>query len=504
VAAAALAVAATFGIRTLGWSGTDLAAQVYRVGLFKAHGWIPYDLGWYGGHSLLSYSTLFPPLARTIGMYGAAACSAAVATLCFARLTRDRFGDAGRAGVVVFALGTVVPVAIGQLPFLLAEALGLAALVAAERRSRSLALTLAVACGLSNAVAAAFLAMAAVAWAITEARTRVLRAAIALAALAPSLVLAAAFSTPGRFPFPGSQLIDILIVCGVGLIALPARERTIRWGLAAYAAAAIVAFVIPNPMGGNMGRLATTFGPALAMMAAWHGRQLLLAGLAIFLVGWQWAPLTSIASRGPVLSSRESYYTPLLAQLADQPVSGRVEVPPMQGHWEAAYVAPAVPLARGWERQIDIAHNPLFYVDDAIDPAVYQRWLHDNGVTWVAVADAPLDRSAQAEAALIRTGLPYLQLAWHDPHWSLWRVTGATGLLSGAARLVSMGPDRVHLNVSEAGPITLRVRYTARWAVKHGNACVGPTPDGWTRLVVRAPGVVDLGLSLMPASTPRC
>src|SRR5205814_2994580 len=76
VAAAALAVAATFGIRTLGWSGTDLAAQVYRVGLFKAHGWIPYDLGWYGGHSLLSYSTLFPPLARTIGMYGAAACSA--------------------------------------------------------------------------------------------------------------------------------------------------------------------------------------------------------------------------------------------------------------------------------------------------------------------------------------------------------------------------------------------------------------------------------------------
>ena len=39
----------------------------------------------------------------------------------------------------------------------------------------------------------------------------------------------------------------------------------------------------------------------------------------------------------------------------------RVEIPFTANHWEARWVAPAVPLARGWERQLDGKRNPLFY-----------------------------------------------------------------------------------------------------------------------------------------------
>jgi hypothetical protein len=59
-------------------------------------------------------------------------------------------------------------------------------------------------------------------------------------------------------------------------------------------------------------------------------------------------------------------------------------------HWEAAYVAPAVPLVRGWERQLDTAGNPLFYDADLLNPDSYRAWLIDSGVRYVALPDAPL------------------------------------------------------------------------------------------------------------------
>ena len=39
----------------------------------------------------------------------------------------------------------------------------------------------------------------------------------------------------------------------------------------------------------------------------------------------------------------------------------RVEVAFTHNHWEAAHLATSVPLARGWERQLDEKANPLFY-----------------------------------------------------------------------------------------------------------------------------------------------
>ena len=87
----------------------------------------------------------------------------------------------------------------------------------------------------------------------------------------------------------------------------------------------------------------------------------------------------------------------------------RVEIPFTPIHWEAYAVAPRFPLARGWERQLDIKYNQLFY-GGPLTPATYDAWLHQLAVRFVAVPDAQLDYSARKEAALIDRGLPYLRL----------------------------------------------------------------------------------------------
>ena len=56
----------------------DLAAQVYRVGLFQQLGFAVWDEHWYGGHDLPGYSLLFPPLAlaaRAARCWRRCACS---------------------------------------------------------------------------------------------------------------------------------------------------------------------------------------------------------------------------------------------------------------------------------------------------------------------------------------------------------------------------------------------------------------------------------------------
>ena len=79
----------------------------------------------------------------------------------------------------------------------------------------------------------------------------------------------------------------------------------------------------------------------------------------------------------------------------------RIEIPPTRFHYEAYEVAPSFPLARGWERQLDIRYDDLFYTCP-LTAATYSAWLHRFAVRFVAVADAPLDYAATREARLIR------------------------------------------------------------------------------------------------------
>ena len=186
-------------------------------------------------------------------------------------------------------------------------------------------------------------------------------------------------------------------------------------------------------------------------------------------------------------STRPSYFQPLVAYLAGraEPV-GRIEIPFTRRHFEAVYVAPAAPLARGWDRQVDMEVNPLFYAGP-LAPDEYHRWLLDRGVELVALPDTALDPSAEAEAGLVRQGQPFLQLVWSGSHWRVWQVVDATGLVSGPARLVRLTDDTVELEAQGPGDIVVRVHWTAYWSVD-GPACVQLGRDGWVHLEARGPG----------------
>src|SRR5258708_30383983 len=123
------------------------------------------------------------------------------------------------------------------------------------------------------------------------------------------------------------------------------------------------------------------------------------------LLMWQGYPaVDGIAFARTDPSTRLAYYQPLLTYLGRQSGDlGRVEIPSTYRHWEAAYAAPQVLLARGWERQLDIAYNPLFY-SQPLHASTYRTHLHSNGVKFVALPDARLDDSSLGERALVSAG----------------------------------------------------------------------------------------------------
>src|SRR5262245_66542625 len=82
----------------------------------------------------------------------------------------------------------------------------------------------------------------------------------------------------------------------------------------------------------------------------------------------------------------------------------RVEVPLTRNHWEAADLAKVVPLARGWERQLDQKSNPIFYSKTKLTSTAYHGWLRENAVRWVALPNATLDYSAPQETQPLEPG----------------------------------------------------------------------------------------------------
>jgi hypothetical protein len=158
----------------------------------------------------------------------------------------------------------------------------------------------------------------------------------------------------------------------------------------------------------------------------------------------------------------------------------------VEHHYEAAYVAAAVPLARGWERQLDMVDNPLFY-EPGLDATAYRAWLLANGVEFVAVPDVSLDPSALEETSIVTAGPPYLEPARHDDHRRVWRVVGSPGLVTGDAELSARDADHLVIDAHGPGSVLVRVRWTGYWSLS-GPACVGPSAEGWTQLDVSAAG----------------
>ena len=369
------------------------------------------------GHHTPAYSLLSPALGALLGVRVAGALAAVAAAGLFALIAERWWGAAaGRFAAVWFAIGVLAQLVSGRLTFLLGAAFGLAALLALQRARPLLACALAVLTSVASPVAGLFLALAAIAYGLATARrapsgpqatahtepsavpaaarreaaprpraeaarreasARGAAAALALPALAPAAILAILFPEGGTEPFVASAFWPALVAIGLVAVALPACERTLRVAAALYGLTCIAAFAVATPLGGNVTRLgALAAGPVLggALLAArsrgcagkglrgaLEGRAL-LAVLALPLAYWQLYPaVRDVVRASGDPSTGAAYYAPLLRFLEGRPGAFRVEIPFTANHWEAAHVAPRVPLARGWERQLDRRYGALFY-----------------------------------------------------------------------------------------------------------------------------------------------
>jgi hypothetical protein len=543
----------------------DLAAASYRSGLFGRAGLTLWDNAWYGGHHLLAYSTLAPPLAWLVGPHLLAALSMTSATALFAALISGHFPDrATRIAAAWFAVGAGVSLLSSRVAFDLGLALGLGTLLAAQRGRRALALALAPLTALASPVAGAFVALAALAWALAgrprgahtglatrtplrvaredagradaadppSATSPAWRVALGIAALTPIALLAVVFPEGGSQPFDTSSALPALVgVLIVGAL-IPAPARALRAGALLYALAIAGAYLLRTPVGGNADRLgALVAGPVAACVLAARspiGRPLVLLALAPFLLYWQVnAPVSDFASAASDPSEHASYYTPLVSRLEalgaiDRRHPLRIEVVTTANHSDASRLAPRVALARGWERQLDRKYDALFYDPGAFNVASYHAWLLDAAVAYVALPDAPLDYSALSEARLLRgesasaDGVrraggrppPYLREVWRSAHWRLFAVLGPRPLAEPPAVLTQLGSDSFTLLAPRAGAFTVRVRFTPYWALANGHGCVARAPGDWVELLARRAEslhvVVDFSLARVFDHGPRC
>jgi hypothetical protein len=480
-------IAGSFGLVALimRWHGSDFPAQFYRAHLFAHYGFVLWNNQWYGGHPVLDYGIVAPVLGALIGPVATALVASLAAAIAFDRLAQRHFGPATMAGVW-FAVATVVNVVVGRVPFAVGLALALFAVLALDTGHRRSAVGLAVLTTIASSVAGVFLLLALVAWALTDRSVRRTAVMMAGAVLVPMGLVAMLFSVSGSvFPYQSTALkVDLLVAAAVALTA-NRRHRVIHVAAALYIVAALIDFAIANPLGGNISRLTQFIGAPLLVTQLWRWRpalRWLIRPVTPALLIWQLYPAyDGVARAAADPSTVASYYQDLTKYLSSHmSIGARVEIPFTKRHWEAAYVADKVPLARGWERQIDIAYNKLFY-DGSLSAQSYRTWLANDAIEYVALADAKVDYSAEDERALLETNLPYLTKVWNDDHWTVWKVNDFTGVVDGPATLTAIDAQSFTLDVHGPGPVIVRIRASSHWGVS-GGGCAATTKDGWIEL----------------------
>ena len=278
-----------------------------------------------------------------------------------------------------FGVGTLVNLLIGRLTFAIGLALGLCAPArrCAVATTRS-ALALASATMLGSPVAGAFLALAIAAWTLNDVPDRLWRGVgLGVACFGPYVVLMRLFPSGGWFPYHAQSF---LIGVGISVLLLvfvpeaaprdphrggaPHRRRRRRDGRADADGRehqpADDVLRRADPRRRHPGR------PPQAAVAASPCRCCTGSGAR------RSTPSSTRRPTRPARPSTTRHSSPRsTTSYADHgPV--RVEIVPTLRHWEVAEVAPEIPIARGWWRQLDMEYNPLFY-DGTLDAATLSR-----------------------------------------------------------------------------------------------------------------------------------
>jgi hypothetical protein len=475
----------------------DMAGHTFRTWLFERDGAAVWNAQWYGGHHVLGYSLLFAPFASVLGPALPGVIAAVAATAAFVPLARASGASPGRAAAAswLFAAGMAANVTIGRMPFALGLAFAVLAWLAAERDKRALSALLALAAVWASPVAGAFLLLAAIARAMGAQPPRRAQLAAAAWMALPVLVggglLVTLFPEGGPDRFVASAFWPMLAVSLAGAALIAPQHRQVRAGAVLQVTVLVAAFVLPTTFGQNALRLAVLLGPPLLVLAARErAPRLALLTCGIVLVYLQWLPaVRAVDETEGDPSTQASFFTGARDFLAHAAAPGeRVEVAFTKNHWEAARLATEVPLARGWERQLDQKVNPVFYDDRRFTTERYQWWLSRNAVRWVALPAAPLDYSARLEARLLRSDPAFLRLAYSSPQWKIWEVKDASPPASDGARVVAAGPEGFDVVADKR--TVVRQRYTPYWRATGG--CVRRAPGGWTEVDPHGPARVEV------------
>jgi hypothetical protein len=254
------------------------------------------------------------------------------------------------------------------------------------------------------------------------------------------------------------------------------------------------AYLLPTPVGTTATRLPELFAAPIIVAVATVRLGAVIATTVTVVLLLPPVSITELRQRGdPALSA--GFYAPLLNQLTTRRVAGPIEVVPTQRRGEAAFIAPVVPIAKGWSRQADTGRNAIFY-DATLNADTYRKWLDDNAISYVAISNGPYDWSAPDEVALVRGGLPYLHTVWWDKTWTLYAVAQPRPVIAPPGQLIDRGPVSLTVSLPEPGEYVVRLRWSRYLTASNG--CMRPTEDGWSMIVVERPGTATIEGSLLP------
>jgi hypothetical protein len=490
-------------IAWFGPPGTDFAAHVFQLHVYLQHGFALWTNYWYAGrYTFVGYSVLYYPLAALFGIRLLAVLSVAASTAAFTLVIRQTWGESTVWATRFFALVAAASVVSAAFPYGLGLALALTALVALARHRLTWFGVLSVLTLAASPLAFLFLLLVLGAAAVSRSRRETAKpAAIAASICAVGLLVWRLFPDHGVYPFATSELLAALTFCGLGagLTWRLEKARILHALFLSYAAACLLAYLIPSALGENVVRLRYAALPiAVLTLSLRRWRPLPICVLAFGLaVAWNVSPLLwSLSSSSNDPSAKAAYWKPVVGFLHHSlGPAYRVEVVGTANHWEAVYLPQAgIPIVRGWFRQDDFPQNEVLY--DNLTRASYRQWLRELSVRYVVLTNSAPDYSAKAEIALLRSGDSGLPVVFRTADATVFGVPSPQPIVTGPGHPVvrAMTDNTITLTLSEPGSYHLGIRYTPY--LVSPESCVTESKDGMMLLTVPHGGTMKLAFSV--------